>query len=125
MRKSGSGFWKLEGTLERNDAVEYRLAFFGVVDICTEESVSYELEAVVCFGIFQALLYIAVFQNGQGVQVQVQGTVFVVYPFFFINDIFIQTNLCLYVILGAYPVNGSFYFSSVRRIASLGRRNFP
>ena len=58
-------FRQFEWTLQRNDPVEYQCVFFGIFRIYTEESVSYELEAVVCFGIFQALLYIAVFQNVQ------------------------------------------------------------
>ena len=60
------------------------------MDICTIESVSYELIAVVAFGFHKRRLYVS--GNGcKGVRIYVQGSIFfIVYAFFFIYDVFIK-----------------------------------
>ena len=92
------------------------------MDICTEESVSYELEAVVSFGFHKSWLYISSY-GGQRIRVHIEGTVFfVVNTLFFIYDIFVETNGCFACIGSFYPVDRSFDFTSVRSVAALGSR---
>ena len=46
-------FLKLKGALQGNDTVVDRFAFYAVFAVYAVETVSYELEAVVCFCIHQ------------------------------------------------------------------------
>ena len=92
------------------------------MDICTIESVSYELIAVVAFGFHKRRLYVS--GNGcKGVRIYVQGSIFfIVYAFFFIYDVFIKTYSCLFCVGSFYPVNCTFYFTSVRSVTAFGSR---
>ena len=40
--------WKIKGTLQRNDSVKYQIVRCGIFAVHTEETGSYELEAVIC-----------------------------------------------------------------------------
>ena len=89
------------------------------MDICTEKSCSYELEAVIAFCFHKCWFYICS-NFCQRVRIYIQRTIFfVVYTLLLVYDILIETYFCFSCLTCFYPVNGSFYFSAIRRIATL------
>ena len=107
-------FWKFKGTLQGYNTVKYRLSFFRIVDICTEEAISYKLIAVISFCFHKLRFYISG-NSCQRVRIQVQGAVlFVIDAFFFVNDIFVKTDSDFSCLGSFYPVNSTLYFTSIR-----------
>ena len=103
------------------DAVKYQCFFFGIFRIYTEETISYKLEAVVCFHIFQSWLQFCLY-NGQRIRIDVHGAILIVNTLLLINQILIKTYLCIHGIRCRNPVNRSFDLSSGKSASCLGLR---
>ena len=111
-------FRKSERTLQRYDTVKYRSTFFRIMNICTVESVSYKLETVIAFCFHKSRLNISS-DSCKRVWIYVQRTIFfVVYTFFFVYNVFVKTYSCFFGICSFYPVNRSFYFTSVQSVSA-------
>lgn len=92
------------------------------MDICAKETVTYKLIAVIAFCFQKLRLYISTCYRKR-IWIYIKRTIFfIVNTFFFIYDIFVKSYLNFTCIGCFYPVDRSFYLTSVRCISTLGLR---
>ena len=113
---------KLKGALQGYDSVEDQFLRCGILVIHAEESVSHELETVKGFRTLEARLQVSMLYDSQGIRIQVQAAVLVVDTLLLIDNVLIQTNLCVDSAGSRYPMDGSLDLTACEAAACLSLR---